>query len=107
MSLREEQEACREQAADVVRLAHDVAGDIARLERLSESARTDPGQTLDSVEDWGARVRSALFVARGTLEQERERIVVEANALGSAVLGEPLGGSSATLVRQRIEAKLA
>ena len=66
-----------------------------------------PGETLESVEEWGAHVRSVLFVARGTLEQERERIVVEANALGSAVLGEQLGGSSATLVRQRIEATLA
>lgn len=104
--LREEEVAYREQATEVVRLAHDVAADLARLERLGESYHADLGETLESVEEWGARVRSALFVARGTLEQERERIVVEANALGSAVLGEQLGGSSTAVIRRRVEAVL-
>ena len=64
------------------------------------------GPEADDVEEWGARVRSALFVARGTLETERERIVVEANALGTAVLGETLGGSSVAVIRRRLEESL-
>ena len=78
----------------------------ATLQRIAESARGDPGSDLDDVEEWGARVRSALFVARGTLETERERIVVEANALGTAVLGETLGGSSVAVIRRRLEESL-
>jgi hypothetical protein len=48
-----------------------------------------------------------LFVVRGTLETERERVVVEANALGSAVLGEALGASSVATVRRRVEQALS
>ena len=44
-----------------------------------------------------------VLVARGTLEAERERIVVEANALAAGALGESLGGSSVTVVRRRLE----
>ncbi len=51
-------------------------------------------------------MRSALLVARGSLEAERERIVVEANALGAAVLGESLGARSVALVRRRLETEL-
>ena len=70
---------------------------------MTDSARDEPGDTLADVEEWGARVRAGLFVAQGTLETERERIVAEANALGTAVLGEDLGGSSVALVRRRVE----
>ena len=61
---------------------------------------------MEELEEWGARVRSALFVARGTLETERERVVTEANALGTAVLGESLGASSVAVVRRRLEERL-
>jgi hypothetical protein len=44
-----------------------------------------------------------VLVARGTLESERERIVAEANALGSAALGEQLSATSVALVRLRLE----
>jgi chromosome segregation ATPase len=83
-----------------------VAADLRQAPRVTESARADPGGSLDDVEEWGARVRSALFVARGTLETERERIVVEANALGTAVLGESLGASSVAVIRRRVEERL-
>ena len=76
------------------------------MARVTEARATAPGMTLDEVEEWGARVRSALFVARGTLETERERIVAEANALGTAVLGESLGRSSVAVVRRRLEESL-
>ena len=74
--------------------ADALAGEIRSRASVAESTTREPGAGLAALEEWGSQTRSALFVARGTLEQERERIVVEANALGSAVLGEQLGGSS-------------
>jgi hypothetical protein len=44
-----------------------------------------------------------LLVSRGTLEAERERVVVEANELAALVLGDSSAGSSVTLVRRRLE----
>ena len=99
----------RDLRAEAAALPHEaslVAAHLRELPRITESARGDPGSDLDDVEEWGARVRSALFVARGTLETERERIVVEANALGTAVLGENLGGSSVAVIRRRLEESL-
>ena len=92
---------------EVERLAHTaerVAVDLRSLERLADGARREPGATLEELDDWGGQVRSALFLARGTLESERERIVVEANVLGTSVLGEQLGASGVALVRRRLEA---
>ncbi len=94
------------EAAALPREAALVAADLRAAPRVTESAKADPGPHLDDLEEWGAQVRSALFVARGTLETERERIVVEANALGTAVLGESLGGSSVSVIRRRVEERL-
>jgi chromosome segregation ATPase len=92
--------------AELGRRAEALAAEIGSLPRIPESATRDLRPGLDGLSEWASHVRSTLFVARGVLEQERDRIVTEANALGSAVLGEPLGGSSATLVRERLEAAL-
>ncbi|RDI75311.1 hypothetical protein Gocc_1109 [Gaiella occulta] len=70
---------------------------------MSESGRADPGGSLPEVEEWGARAHAALFVVRDGLEAERERIVSEAAALASAVLGEQVAGASVALVRRRLE----
>ena len=99
-ALRDEGEALLAEAARV-------ADEIRRVERVTKAADVDPGATLEEIEEWGARVRSALFVARGTLETERERIVVEASGLGTAVLGESLGGSSVAMIRRRLEERLS
>jgi chromosome segregation ATPase len=104
--LRADERALAGESDSLLRSAGEVAADIGRFERVTESAHRRPGDTLSELEDWGGHVRSALFVARGTLEAERERIVVEANALGSAVLGETLGASSVALVRRRLQERL-
>jgi chromosome segregation ATPase len=105
--LRQRAESLGREADELVRGAVEVAVGVGALDRVAEGARRDPGTTLEELEEWGAQVRSALFVARGTLETERERIVVEANALGSSVLGEELGASSVAVVRRRLEERLA
>jgi len=96
----------REEAALAGR-AEALATEIGSLPRVPESATRTPGPGLEALAEWASHARSSLFVARGVLEQERDRIVTEANVLGSAVLGEQLGGSSAALVRERLEARLS
>ena len=83
--------------------ARELAGTVAEEPRLSESGRTVPGRTLPEIEEWASRAHAALFVVRGGLDSERERLVVEANALAAVLLGDHGGGSSVSLVRQRIE----
>jgi chromosome segregation ATPase len=101
-----EQHALEAEGDRLVRAAVDAAAELRANGRVTDAAGREPGTTLAELDDWGGQARSALFVVRGTLETERERIVVEANALGSAVLGEPLGASSVALVRRRLEERL-
>ena len=79
---------------------------MAGLPRLSESGRKAPGTSLGEIEEWGSRAHSAIFVVRGGLEAERERIVHEATALAEAALGEQVAGSNVALVRRRLEQEL-
>ena len=59
---------------------------LGRLERVHEVEPPRPG--LAGALDWTSRARAAVFVVRSGLEQERERIVREAEELGVALLGE-------------------
>jgi len=59
---------------------------LAELERVHEVDLPRPG--LAGALDWTSRARAAVFVVRSGLEQERERIVREAEELGAALLGE-------------------
>ena len=95
-----------DEARALTRSAAAIALDLRRVPRVTEDAGREP-ETFAGVEDWGQLVRSALFVVRGTLEAERERIVTEANALGASALGETLGATSVALVRRRLERELA
>ena len=88
----------------LAKAAELVAEGVRDVGRVTESAGRAPGTSLAELDDWGSRVRSALFVVRGTLEAERERVVVEANVLGTSVLGEELGATSVAIVRRRLEA---
>ena len=83
--------------------AREAAARVGEVPRVSDTGRMPPGSGLEGVEEWGARAHSALFVVRGGLENERERLVVEANGLAAAVLGDHAGGASVALVRERLE----
>lgn len=63
-----------------------VASRLGELERVHEVDPPLPG--LAGTIEWTSRARAAVFVARSGLEQERERIVREAEELGAALLGE-------------------
>jgi hypothetical protein len=88
--------------------AQQVAREVAAVPRLSDSGRAAPdGSSLAEIGDWAARAHAALFVVRGGLEGEREKVVVEAHALAEAALGEQTAGVSVALVRRRLEESLA
>jgi len=93
----------RTEAEMLAGVAKAIAAELVRIRRVPEAPGMKPGDTLAELEEWGLLVRSAVLVARGTLEAERERIVVEANALASGALGEQLAASSVALVRRRLE----
>jgi chromosome segregation ATPase len=101
--LRASEPRLRAEAATLTRTAAGIATELAGMPRVANAAGLEPGESLAELEEWGLLVRSALLVARGTLESEREQIVVEANALAAGALGEPLGASSVALVRRRLE----
>lgn len=104
--LLSDQVALRAEAEGLAVEAGAVAADVAGLPRLSESGRKVPGASLEAIGEWGARAHSAIFVVRGGLESERERIVQEATALASSALGEQVAGASVALVRRRLEQEL-
>jgi chromosome segregation ATPase len=104
--LHDLEQALRAEADGLVVEARDVAAALREAPRLADAAKGEPGTALDDIDEWGGRARAGLFVAQGTLEAERERIVVEANALAAALLGEDLGAASVALVRRRVEAAL-
>jgi chromosome segregation ATPase len=107
LELEELERALESERAALASAAIELAERLARIPRLSESGKLEPGTTLEEIDEWGSRSRAALFVVRGTLEAERDRIVVEAEALGTAALGEDLHGSSVALVRRRLEQALS
>ncbi len=99
--------ALRAEAEGLAVEALHAAGEVATVPRLSASGRAVPGTSLAEIDEWGARAHAALFVVRGGLEGEREKIVLEAHALAAAALGEQTAGASVTLVRRRLEEALA
>ncbi len=101
-----DQVALRAEAEGLAVEAQTVASDVAEVPRVSESGRTAPGTSLEEIEDWGSRAHAAIFVVRGGLETERERIVHEATALATAALGEQVAGANVALVRRRLEQEL-
>jgi len=99
--------AARADLPNLVAEARAVAGQLAELSRVSASGRTVPEPSVAGLVEWAARVHAALVVVRGQLDVERDRLVREANELGSVVLGEPLAGNSVALVGRRVRTVLA
>jgi len=62
-----------------------------------------PARGAAGVAAWASRAEASLFVARGGLETERERVIRQANELAAAALGEPLAASSVSRVREQLE----
>jgi chromosome segregation ATPase len=104
--LADDEHGARAEAEGLSVEAAAVAAAARELPRVSASGSSEPGRGLRELADWAERVHAALLVVRSSLDTERERVVREANELGTAVLGEGLGGSSVALVRRRVEEAL-
>jgi chromosome segregation ATPase len=107
LELRDEEQALLEDSKQLAAEAAEVAVRIRAEPRVMDAGKGDPGASLDELDAWGGRARAALFVARGTLAEERERIVQEASFLVASVLGEAPAGASVALVRRRLEEALS
>ena len=106
-TLAESERAARADVPNLVAQARAIARELAELQRVSASGRALPEASVDGLVDWASRVHVALLVVRGQLDVERDRLVREANELGSVVLGEELAGNSVELVGRRVRKVLA
>lgn len=102
-ALARDADAARAEAPALEERAGALAGRLAALPRISHAATAAPGPGLGGTIDWAGRARAALFVVRGGLDVERDRVVREANELAASALGEPVAATSVALVRERIE----
>lgn len=101
--LLDEERAARAEISLLAAEASETAAAVRELPRVSESGRTEPGETLPELAAWADRVGAALLVVRGTLVAERERLLREAGELAASALGEPLYGTSVSMLRRRLE----
>jgi chromosome segregation ATPase len=106
LELRDEDRALQIESAQLLEQAREVASRIRAVPRVMDAGKGEPGDTLDDLDTWGGQARAALFVTRGTLDDERERIVLEAGSLVASVLGDAQPGTSVALVRRRLEEAL-
>ena len=106
-TLVKSERAARADISKLIAEAQAIAGQLADLPRVSASGRVSPDSTLDGLSEWAARVHVALLVVRGQLDVERDRLVREANELGSVVLGEELAGNSVEQVGRQVRTVLA
>lgn len=92
------------------REASELPGELDRLEERARRVAAaigdvlSPGEGPAALVDWASRAHAALFVASGSVDTQRERVIREANELATAILGEPTYGSTVAQARARVEA---
>jgi vacuolar-type H+-ATPase subunit I/STV1 len=93
---------------ELEREAADAPRELAALHEEATRLSDVPAPADDPAElvDWASRAHASLFVAAGTVDQQRDRLVREANELGSMLLGEPTYGSTVAQVAARVAAVL-
>ena len=101
-ALEHEAEAVQVEQPRLEEQARGVSNRLARLPRVSREATVEPEAGLAGTLAWAGRARAGLFVVRGGLEAERERVVRQANELGALALGEPVYATSVAGVRERL-----
>lgn len=101
--LLDEERAARAEVALLAAEAGETAAAVRAVHRVSESGRSEPGDTLPELAAWADRVGAALLVVRGSLATDRERLLREAGELAASALGEPVYGASVSVLRRRLE----
>ena len=102
-ALKREETAVTAECSTLEADAANLARELRSMPRLSRQVGEKPRHGLEALAEWGAAAHAALLVVRSGLETEQERIVREANELGSAALGEPLSATRVAAVRERLE----
>jgi chromosome segregation ATPase len=100
--LRDDETAQRAEGEGLVVAARALAERLRIAPRVTDAGKTEPGSGVAELDEWGARARAALFVAHSTFATDRERVLLEANALGVSVFGEDTGAVSVALIRRRL-----
>jgi len=98
-----EAQAAESEARKVGQKAGALARELRGRARLARDAGSKPGKSWGEIKQWCEGARAALFVARGQLAAERDALIRQANELGTAALGEPLGAASTSAVVRRVE----
>lgn len=80
----------------------ELVAEVAATHRVSSPGVHRAPAELTELDTWGVEARAALLVARGSIAGDRERIVAEANAIGSAALGEDVGALGVSQVLGRL-----
>lgn len=102
-ALEREAQAADEDVPRLEASARELALALEALPRVSRASAEQPRPGLRGTIAWAAKARAALFVVRGGLDAERERLVRQANELGASVLGDTAAATSVALVRERLE----
>ena len=102
-ALHDELSAAQAESEALVVAAWSLAARVRAAPRVADAGKVDPGASVTELDEWGARARAALFVAHSASTTERERVLLEANALGVSVLGDTAGTVSVALVRKHLE----
>jgi replicative DNA helicase len=100
-ALESEAQSIEARLPELDRQAAELAGRVAGVGRAPDAGLPAPGAAGAAA--WASHAEASLFVARGGLETERERVIRQANELGAAALGEPLSASSVSRVREQLE----
>jgi DNA repair exonuclease SbcCD ATPase subunit len=93
------------EAPELLAHASRLAARLRDRPRLAEATGVLPGPTLAGVAEWAGAARAALFVARGSLAEERDALLRQANELGTVLLGESVFAASAADVARRLRSR--
>ena len=98
--------AAERSAQELEAKARSLAKRLHSRPRIADEAGMDPPPNLAGLLEWTEGARAAVFVARGQVAAERDAVIRQANEVGSAALGEPLGSASVAVVGRRVEQAL-
>jgi chromosome segregation ATPase len=91
------------EAEEILPRTHDLVAGLRQVPGISPQIVSVDPKDLPAVARFASAAHAALFVARGSLETQRERVVREANELAASTFGEAVGATSVSLVRRRLE----
>jgi DNA repair exonuclease SbcCD ATPase subunit len=102
-ALEREAEAATASVARLREVAQVAMAVVAGMPALVGRELAPPSPGLDGLREWAPRARAAAFLARGSVDREREALIREAEEAAASLLGESFAGSSVAVVRQRLE----